>query len=37
MWIEDREVKQLCGKDIAFVRVIWGGPSSGNIIWELEG
>ncbi|XP_050876117.1 uncharacterized protein LOC127079794 [Lathyrus oleraceus] len=25
--IEDREVKQLCGKEIALVKVVWGGPT----------
>ncbi|XP_050889373.1 uncharacterized protein LOC127094602 [Lathyrus oleraceus] len=31
MWIEDREVKQLRGKEIALVNVIWGGPAGGNM------
>lgn len=34
--IEDREVKQLCGKEIALVKVVWGGPAGGSITWELE-
>ena len=34
--IEDREVKQLCGKEIVFVKVVWGGPAGGNMTWELE-
>lgn len=34
--IEDREVKKLCGKDITLVKVAWGGPAAGNVIWELE-
>ena len=36
MRIEDREVKQLRGKEIALVKVAWGGPADGNITWELE-
>ena len=36
MRIEDREVKQLCGKEIALVKVVWGGPAGGSITWELE-
>jgi hypothetical protein len=36
MRIEDREVKQLRGKEIALVNVIWGGPAGGNVTWELE-
>ncbi|XP_050920083.1 uncharacterized protein LOC127137691 [Lathyrus oleraceus] len=36
MWIEDREVKQLYGKEIALVKVVWGGPAGGNVTWELE-
>ena len=36
MKIEDREVKQLRGKEIALVKVVWGGPSDGNVTWELE-
>src|SRR4051812_2948521 len=34
--IEDRKVKQLCDKEIALVRVAWGGPAGGNVTWELE-
>src|ERR1051325_8352964 len=34
--IEDRKVKQLRGKEIALVRVAWGGPAEGNVTWELE-
>lgn len=34
--IEDREVKSLRGKDIASVKVVWGGPAGGNMMWELE-
>ena len=33
---EDREVKKLRGKEIALVKVIWGGVANGNITWELE-
>ncbi|XP_050876978.1 uncharacterized protein LOC127080721 [Lathyrus oleraceus] len=36
MRIEDREVKQLRGKEIALVKVAWGGPAGGNVTWELE-
>src|SRR4051812_39182831 len=36
MRIEDRKVKQLRGKEIALVRVAWGGPAGGNVTWELE-
>ncbi|XP_058783481.1 uncharacterized protein LOC131658169 [Vicia villosa] len=34
--IEDRKHKQLCGKEIALVRVAWGGPADGNVTSELE-
>src|SRR3954470_21322653 len=34
--IEDRRLKQLRGKEIALVRVAWGGPAEGNVTWELE-
>lgn len=34
--IEDQEVKKLCGKDIALVKVVWGGPAGGSITWEQE-
>ncbi|XP_050917838.1 uncharacterized protein LOC127135065 [Lathyrus oleraceus] len=36
MRIEDREVKQIRGKEIALVKVVWGGPADGNVTWELE-
>ncbi|XP_050896067.1 uncharacterized protein LOC127102778 [Lathyrus oleraceus] len=36
MHIEDGEVKQLHGKEIALVKVVWGGPVGGNVTWELE-
>ncbi|KAI5434894.1 hypothetical protein KIW84_021642 [Lathyrus oleraceus] len=36
MRIEDRELKQLRGKEIALVKVAWGGPTGGNVTWELE-
>ncbi|XP_050877515.1 uncharacterized protein LOC127081286 [Lathyrus oleraceus] len=36
MRIEDREVKQLRGKEIALVKVVWGGPAGRNVTWELE-
>lgn len=34
--IDDRELKQLRGKDIALVNVVWGGAIGRNMIWELE-
>ena len=34
--IEDWKVKQLRGKDISLVKVVWGGAANGNITWELE-
>ena len=34
--IEDRKLKQLRGKEIALVKVAWGGPACGNVTWELE-
>lgn len=34
--IEDRELKQLCGREISLVKVAWGGPAGGNVTWELE-
>ena len=34
--IENQEVKQLHGKEIALVKVVWGGPGGGSITWELE-
>ncbi|XP_058725721.1 uncharacterized protein LOC131597016 [Vicia villosa] len=30
MKIKDRKLKQLCGKEIALVRVVWGGAAGGN-------
>ena len=36
MRIEDRDVKQLRRKEIALVKVVWGGPANGNVTWELE-
>ena len=36
MRIEDREFKQLRGKEIALVKVAWGGPMDENVTWELE-
>lgn len=35
MQIKDREVKQLHGKEITLVKVAWGGPTDGNMTWEL--
>lgn len=34
--IEDQEVKQLRGKEIALVKVVWGGTAGGSLTWELE-
>ncbi|XP_050885313.1 uncharacterized protein LOC127089308 [Lathyrus oleraceus] len=31
IWIEDKGVKQLCGKEIFLVKVVWGGPAGGNM------
>ena len=34
--IEDRRTKQLRGKEISLVKVIWGGASGEDTTWELE-
>ncbi|XP_050915024.1 uncharacterized protein LOC127129976 [Lathyrus oleraceus] len=34
--IDDRELKQLRGKEIALVKVVWGGDARRNMTWELE-
>ena len=34
--IEGREIKQLRGKDIALVKVLWGGPAGDSLTWEHE-
>ena len=34
--ILDKELKQLRGKEIALVKVAWGGAAEGNLTWELE-
>ncbi|MCI80613.1 cytochrome P450, partial [Trifolium medium] len=34
--IEGREVKRLRNKEIACVKVVWGGPAGENATWELE-
>lgn len=34
--IEFQEVKQLHGKAIVLVKVVWGGPTGGRMTWELE-
>ncbi|XP_058735453.1 uncharacterized protein LOC131607133 [Vicia villosa] len=34
--IEEREVKQLRGKEIALVKVLWGGPAGESWTWERE-
>ncbi|MCI51960.1 hypothetical protein A2U01_0073204, partial [Trifolium medium] len=32
--IEGREVKKLGNKEIASVKVVWGGPAGENVTWE---
>jgi len=32
--IHDRKVKQLRGKEIALVRVVWGSPAGESMTWE---
>ncbi|MCI71115.1 cytochrome P450, partial [Trifolium medium] len=34
--IEGREVKRLRNKEIASMKVVWGGPAGENTTWELE-
>jgi len=34
--IEDREVKQLRGKEIVLVKVIWVGPTGESATWESD-
>lgn len=34
--IEDRGVKHLSGKEMALVKVVWGGSVGGSVSWELE-
>ncbi|RDY09554.1 hypothetical protein CR513_06058, partial [Mucuna pruriens] len=34
--VEDRMVKQLRGKEIPLVKVIWGGATPKSATWELE-
>jgi len=34
--IDDRMVKQLKGKEIPLVKVIWGNASGEDATWELE-
>ncbi|XP_058773620.1 uncharacterized protein LOC131647812 [Vicia villosa] len=34
--IEDLEVKQFRGKEIALMKVVWGGPSGESMTWERE-
>ncbi|XP_058741178.1 uncharacterized protein LOC131613535 [Vicia villosa] len=36
MRIEEREMKQLRGKEIALVKVSWGGPAGESLMWERE-
>lgn len=35
--VEDHEVNHFRGKDIVLVKVLWGGPAGGIMMWELEG
>ncbi|XP_050890448.1 uncharacterized protein LOC127095859 [Lathyrus oleraceus] len=32
--IEVREVKQMHGKEISLVKVVWGRPAGGSMTWE---
>ena len=34
--IEDRKVKQLRGKEIRLVKVLWSGSTDESATWELE-
>ncbi|MCI33833.1 putative retrotransposon gag protein, partial [Trifolium medium] len=34
--IEGRQVKKLRNKEIASVKVVWGGPAGESAAWELE-
>lgn len=34
--IEDREVKHLRGKEIPFVKFVWGGSVVESVTWKLE-
>ena len=34
--IEDRRTKHIRGKEISLVKVIWGGASGEDAMWELE-
>ena len=34
--IEDHKVKQLRGKEIPLVKVVWGGVTGESLTWELE-
>lgn len=34
--IKDREVKHLRDKEIDLVKVLWGRPAGGSVMWELE-
>ena len=34
--IDGREMKQLRGKEIALVKVLWGGPAGESWTWERE-
>lgn len=32
--IANREMKQLGGKEISLVKIVWGGPTGGSMTWE---
>ena len=34
--VDDRKVKQLRGKEIPLVRVVWGGMTDESLTWEPE-
>lgn len=34
--VEDREMKQLQGKEFSLVKVVWGGPVGGSMTRERE-
>ena len=34
--IEDREMKNLRGKEISLVKVVWDGAAGESMTWELE-
>ncbi|XP_073223448.1 uncharacterized protein [Cicer arietinum] len=36
LWIEDRKVKELRGKTISLIKVVWGGATGESATWEVE-